>query len=161
MQFCAAIVSFLYSISCSDTVSVLELLAKTQSYTSVDPVLVTGIKRWIQQRQEEDGSFSPLPTDIALSTSRNLSGSQLLDHQVETTAETLITLLQVGLESEVSILISICLSFELNTLLIKSLFKDYQILPKRKTKIFNVIFLLEHSISTITYTMKRIIPSQL
>ncbi|PNF39127.1 hypothetical protein B7P43_G01344, partial [Cryptotermes secundus] len=85
----------------SNTVSVLELLAKTQSYISVDPVLVSGIKRWIQQRQADDGGFSPLPTDVALSTPRNLSGSHMLDHQVEMTAETLVTLLQVGLENEV------------------------------------------------------------
>lgn len=74
-----------------------------QSYTSVDPVLVSGIKRWIQQRQADDGSFSPLPTDNGITTPRNPSESYILDSQVEITAETLVTLLQVGLESEVSV----------------------------------------------------------
>ena len=86
----------------SNTVSVLELLAKTQSYTNIDPVLVGGIKRWIQQRQGDDGSFSPLPTDTSTVTPRNLTDPQILERQVELTAETLVTLLQVGLESEAS-----------------------------------------------------------
>ncbi|KAJ9599485.1 hypothetical protein L9F63_010017, partial [Diploptera punctata] len=85
----------------SNTVNVLELLAKTQSYTSVDPVLVGGIKRWIQQRQGDDGSFSPLPTDSSTVIPKNLTDSHVLEKQVELTAETLVTLLQVGLESEV------------------------------------------------------------
>jgi len=81
-----------------------------QSYTSVDPVLVSGMKRWIQQRQADDGSFSPLPTDNGIITPRNPSESHILDNQVEITAETLVTLLQVGLESEVSIQILIMIS---------------------------------------------------
>ncbi|XP_069675584.1 C3 and PZP-like alpha-2-macroglobulin domain-containing protein 8 isoform X2 [Periplaneta americana] len=84
----------------SNTVNVLELLSKTQSYTSVDPVLVSGIKRWIQQRQADDGSFSPLPTDSTTAVPRNFSDAHVLDSQVEMTAETLVTLLQVGLENE-------------------------------------------------------------
>ncbi|PSN44641.1 hypothetical protein C0J52_07735 [Blattella germanica] len=83
----------------SNTVSVLELLAKSQSYTSVDPVLVAGIKRWIQQRQGDDGSFSPLPMDTTTVTPKNLSDTHFLERQVELTAETLVTLLQVDWET--------------------------------------------------------------
>nr|CAD7573234.1 unnamed protein product [Timema californicum] len=89
----------------SDTVTILELLSKVQSYLSVDPELMVGIKRWIQQRQSDDGSFSPLPNDTTFQdiTANNKNSFKLetLHQNVEITAETLTTLLQVGLENEV------------------------------------------------------------
>nr|CAD7262807.1 unnamed protein product [Timema shepardi] len=88
-----------------DTVTILELLSKVQSYLSVDPELMVGIKRWIQQRQSDDGSFSPLPNDTTFQdiTANNKNSFKLetLHQNVEITAETLTTLLQVGLENEV------------------------------------------------------------
>nr|CAD7199243.1 unnamed protein product [Timema douglasi] len=88
-----------------DTVTILELLSKAQSYLSVDPELMVGIKRWIQQRQSDDGSFSPLPnyTTVRDITANNKNSFKLetLHQNVEITAETLTTLLEVGLENEV------------------------------------------------------------
>ncbi|CAG2057023.1 unnamed protein product, partial [Timema podura] len=66
---------------------------------------MVGIKRWIQQRQSDDGSFSPLPNDTTVQdiTTNNKDSFKLdtLHRNVEITAETLTTLLEVGLENEV------------------------------------------------------------
>ncbi|XP_066993511.2 C3 and PZP-like alpha-2-macroglobulin domain-containing protein 8 [Anabrus simplex] len=83
-----------------NTVIILELLSKMQAYVSVDPELLSGMKRWLQLRQEKDGHYTILPTDESTGQC-SLSDIALLNRDVEVTAETLATLLQVGLENEV------------------------------------------------------------
>ncbi|XP_031332513.1 C3 and PZP-like alpha-2-macroglobulin domain-containing protein 8 isoform X2 [Photinus pyralis] len=80
------------------TVSILNALMETQAYFTVDPDLIQGAMRWIQSRQEDDGSFTPLPADAKLSfanlnnTDESNSTSELLmlEQVVIITAETLI-----------------------------------------------------------------------
>jgi hypothetical protein len=91
------------------TVAILEALTKVQTYFNIDPDLIQAIKRWVQLRQEDDGRFTPLPADIKLPTSKqtdfmhkNLSSeSALLDHVIEITADTVIALYEIGIESDV------------------------------------------------------------
>lgn len=113
------------------TVHALEALSKIQSYFNVDPELLENTKHWIQMRQEDDGSFTPLSGDLKISTMttdididsnyirktsnpyeeldygivekwKNLSKDTLqLERNLEITAETLITLMEVGMENEV------------------------------------------------------------
>lgn len=114
------------------TIHVLEVLTKIQSYFSVDPELLESMKHWIQMRQEEDGSFTPLSADVKISMfttdieidsnniKRSLNAYEELDYgivekwknlskdilqlerNVETTAETLIALMEIGMENDVS-----------------------------------------------------------
>lgn len=92
------------------TVQILEALTKTQSFFSVDPDLVQEVKRWIQLRQEDDGSFTPLPADVriqndspAIRSSLNITNDFLkFEHTVQITAETVIILFEVGIENKVS-----------------------------------------------------------
>lgn len=112
------------------TVKTLEILNKIQSYYPVDPNLLQSIKNWIQSRQNPDGSFTPLAADIEIdyypvevkksnSTEKeidineyyyydkdsNMSKSEMdWERTVEVTAETLATLLEVGVETQVSVL---------------------------------------------------------
>lgn len=83
----------------------LEALTKTQSYFNVDPELIQNIKRWIQLRQEDDGSFTPLPADVKLQTrpieqATKTSQEKSLEHVSEITAETVIALYEIGIESD-------------------------------------------------------------
>ncbi|KAJ8974118.1 hypothetical protein NQ317_019900 [Molorchus minor] len=90
------------------TVSILEALTRVQPYFSVDPDLIQAIKRWVQLRQEDDGRFTPLDADVKLAASygfnpsrRNLtSDSATFDNIVEITAETVIALYEIGIESD-------------------------------------------------------------
>lgn len=86
------------------TIMVLEALVKIQSYFNVDPELILGIKRWVQLRQEDDGSFTPLPADVKLQTSaetKTLSAkTRLVEHITELTAETVMVLYEIGIESD-------------------------------------------------------------
>lgn len=87
-----------------NTIAVLEALTKTQSYFNVDPELIENIKRWVQLRQEDDGSFTPLPGDRKLPTRSSLEQTpqqQNLEHITEITAETVIALYEIGIESDV------------------------------------------------------------
>lgn len=93
------------------TVTILELLTEAQAYFSVDANLVAATKRWVQSRQEQDGSFSPPLADLRDgaeepmpgpgSSHADLGPGMELEQRVETTAETLVTLLEVGVENEV------------------------------------------------------------
>lgn len=89
------------------TVEILEALMKVQSYFSVDPELIQSIKRWVQLRQEDDGSFTPLPADIKLNTQADRARYNLtadlkqFEEVMETTAETVITLFEIGIETDV------------------------------------------------------------
>ncbi|XP_046982509.1 C3 and PZP-like alpha-2-macroglobulin domain-containing protein 8 [Schistocerca americana] len=69
----------------SGTVWALDVLNRAQAHVAVDPQLLTSAKRWLQARQRADGGFAP--DDAATG-------------DVETTAETLVALLAVGLETE-------------------------------------------------------------
>lgn len=124
------------------SVHVLEVLSKAQSFFGVDPGLLESIKRWVQLRQEEDGSFTPLAADIKISLLtienevdstinkknsasayeeldygivekwKNLSKEVLnLERSVEITADTLATLLEVGVENEVCTILFVLILF--------------------------------------------------
>ncbi|KAJ8919223.1 hypothetical protein NQ315_012211 [Exocentrus adspersus] len=90
------------------TVSILEALTKVQTYFSVDPDLIQAIKRWVQLRQEDDGRFTPLDADLKLPstygfnpTKKNLtSEAMVFENVVEITAETVIALYEIGIESD-------------------------------------------------------------
>lgn len=87
------------------TIMVLEALAKTQTYFNVDPDLIQSTKRWVQLRQEDDGSFTPLPADIRITPhhqhGKNPSGaSEDLEHVCEMTAETVMMLYEIGVETD-------------------------------------------------------------
>ncbi|XP_034828640.2 C3 and PZP-like alpha-2-macroglobulin domain-containing protein 8 [Maniola hyperantus] len=108
------------------TIKILEILNKIQSYYPVDPNLLQSIKHWIQSRQNPDGSFTPLPADkevdyypveIKQSNSSekeidvneyyyydrdgNMTQQEIeWERTIEVTAETLVTLLEVGVENQ-------------------------------------------------------------
>jgi A-macroglobulin TED domain len=90
------------------TLIILQALAKAQSYFNIDPQLIQGIKRWVQLRQEDDGSFPPLPADIKLSHVHSAEHPQnilddetiLLEQVAEITAETVITFYELGIEND-------------------------------------------------------------
>lgn len=93
----------------SATISVLEVLAKTQAFFSIDPDLMQEIKRWIQLRQEDDGSFTPLPADIKIYDDLytkffNVTTPKRIyfENCVEMTAETLIVLQEIAIDNDVS-----------------------------------------------------------
>lgn len=109
------------------TIKTLEILTKIQSYYPVDPELLQSIKKWIQNRQNPDGSFTPLaadkevdyyPVEIikANGTSKDVDVNEYYyydkdgtmsqeeidwERRVEVTAETLVALLEVGVENQV------------------------------------------------------------
>lgn len=89
------------------TVTILEALTQIQTYFNIDPDLIQAIKRWVQLRQEDDGRFTPLAADIKLSSGgdgkklKNLTSAiSLLEHVTEITAETLIALYEIGIETD-------------------------------------------------------------
>ncbi|XP_050305510.1 C3 and PZP-like alpha-2-macroglobulin domain-containing protein 8 [Anthonomus grandis grandis] len=93
------------------TVSILEALSKVQLYFNVDPDLIQAIKRWVQLRQEDDGRFVPLDADVKLTTfnstysslsvNRNQSSDIAeMENIVEITAETVIALYEIGIETD-------------------------------------------------------------
>lgn len=87
----------------------MEALTKTQGFFSVDPELLQEVKRWVQQRQEDNGSFVPLAADAKISDkSYPVDTSDTpkfthFEHSVEMTAETLVLLKEIEVENEVSI----------------------------------------------------------
>lgn len=109
------------------TIKILEILTKIQSYYPIDPELLLSIKKWIQSRQNPDGSFTPLsadkevdyyPVDMKQSNGTqqdvdvneyyyydkegNMTEEEIeWERRVEVTAETLATLLEVGVENQV------------------------------------------------------------
>lgn len=111
------------------TIKMLEILTKIQSYYPVDPDLLQSIKKWIQTRQNADGSFTPLAADKEVDyypvEMKKLNGTEKevdvneyyyydkdgnmtqeeidWERRVEVTAETLVALLEVGVESVVSL----------------------------------------------------------
>lgn len=114
------------------TIKILEILTKIQSYYPVDPELLLSIKKWIQNRQNKDGSFTPLsadkevdyyPVEIPKSNGTdkevdvteyyyydkdgNMTQEEIeWERKVEVTAETLVALLEVGVENQVRIIFS-------------------------------------------------------
>ncbi|XP_060802317.1 C3 and PZP-like alpha-2-macroglobulin domain-containing protein 8 [Amyelois transitella] len=109
------------------TIKILEILTKIQSYYPVDPELLQNIKKWIQLRQNDDGSFTPLAADKevdyypvemkkANGTEKEVDVNEYYyydkdgnmteeeikwERTVEVTAETLVALLEVGVENQV------------------------------------------------------------
>ncbi|XP_075232213.1 C3 and PZP-like alpha-2-macroglobulin domain-containing protein 8 [Lycorma delicatula] len=77
-----------------NTLHALEILNYAQMYIGVDSELITSIIKWIKNRQNRDGSFTPSYLDFAVN---NITESNLI---VQTTAETLATLLRIGIENE-------------------------------------------------------------
>ncbi|CAH2085318.1 unnamed protein product [Euphydryas editha] len=108
------------------TIKILEILNKIQSYYPIDPNLLQSIKNWIQKRQNPDGSFTPLAADKEVdyypveiknvnSTDKEVDVNEYYyydrdgnmtqdeiewERTVEVTAETLVTLLEVGVENQ-------------------------------------------------------------
>ncbi|XP_044761651.1 C3 and PZP-like alpha-2-macroglobulin domain-containing protein 8 [Coccinella septempunctata] len=90
------------------TISILEAITKIQAHIGVDPDLIQGVKRWVQLRQEDDGRFSPLPADIKLGLGQERSAARrnltddaaFFEHVTEMTAETVIVLYDIGIETE-------------------------------------------------------------
>ncbi|XP_066247468.1 C3 and PZP-like alpha-2-macroglobulin domain-containing protein 8 isoform X2 [Euwallacea similis] len=91
------------------TVAILEALWKVQLYFNVDPDLIQAVKRWVQLRQEDDGRFTPLDADVQLPTlkssdespRRNVSSElSRFENIVEITAETVIALYEIGIETD-------------------------------------------------------------
>lgn len=111
------------------TIKILEILTKIQSYYPIDPELLLSIKNWIQNRQNDDGSFTPLAADkevdyypveipIMNGTDKEIGVNEYYyydkdgnmteeeiewERKVEVTAETLVALLEVGVENKVCI----------------------------------------------------------
>lgn len=111
------------------TIKILEILSKIQAYYPVDPELLQSIKKWIQKRQNRDGSFTPLPADKEVDyypvEMKKINGTETevdvneyyyydkdgnmtqeeidWERRVEVTAETLTALLEVGVENQVRI----------------------------------------------------------
>lgn len=109
------------------TVKTLEILSKIQSYYPIDPELFQNIKKWIQSRQNSDGSFTPMIADKEVDyypvelkkingteqevnvneyyyydKDGNMTQTEIeWERTVEITAETLAALLEVGVESQV------------------------------------------------------------
>lgn len=86
------------------TVFVLQALLETQGFFSIDPELIQGATRWIQLRQDDDGSFPPLPADIKIPTdnltsTKPTNDSALLQQIAEITAETLVVFHEYPIES--------------------------------------------------------------
>ncbi|XP_028043636.1 C3 and PZP-like alpha-2-macroglobulin domain-containing protein 8 [Bombyx mandarina] len=108
------------------TIKILEILTKIQSYYPVDPELLQNIKKWIQNRQNPDGSFTPMVADKEVDyypvEMKKVNGTEQeidvneyyyydrdgnmtqdeieWERRVEVTAETLATLLEVGVENQ-------------------------------------------------------------
>lgn len=105
----------------------MEILNKIQSYYPIDPELLQSIKTWVQKRQKSDGSFTPLPadkevdyypvefksneTDIDVNEyyyydkDGNMTEEEInAERTVEVTAETLVALLEIGVENQVRIM---------------------------------------------------------
>lgn len=81
------------------SVEVLDLLTRVQTVGSVDPGVVLRLKEWIQTQQGADGSFSPHSVDMEADKSTAMSAE---DQRVATTALTLVALIRVGIETDVS-----------------------------------------------------------
>lgn len=84
------------------TVAILKALMETQTYFSIDPDLIQGATRWVQLRQEDDGSFTPLPADVKLTSKDRVNTSKeatLLEQIAGMTAETLITFSEYPIEN--------------------------------------------------------------
>ncbi|VVC91487.1 unnamed protein product [Leptidea sinapis] len=108
------------------TIKILEILSKIQSYYPIDPDLLQSVKTWIQKRQNPDGSFTPLEADKEVDyypvSLKKLNESDVdvdvheyyyfdkdgnmtddkieAERTVEVTAETLVALLEVGVENQ-------------------------------------------------------------
>ncbi|XP_050680275.1 C3 and PZP-like alpha-2-macroglobulin domain-containing protein 8 [Leptidea sinapis] len=108
------------------TIKILEILSKIQSYYPIDPDLLQSVKTWIQKRQNTDGSFTPLEADKEVDyypvSLKKLNESDVdvdvheyyyfdkdgnmtddkieAERTVEVTAETLVALLEVGVENQ-------------------------------------------------------------
>lgn len=64
----------------------------------VDPTLVGAVKSWLKEQQAQDGGLSPCPLEAALDNNTELN------LRVQATAETLATVISVGVETEVLLL---------------------------------------------------------
>ncbi|XP_025832303.1 C3 and PZP-like alpha-2-macroglobulin domain-containing protein 8 [Agrilus planipennis] len=85
------------------TLATLEVLMKAQNLVNIDPDLLDSMKRWLQMRQEDDGSFTPLPADVKYSynvINTNKNDVLLYDQIAEITAETVIGFYEIGIEDD-------------------------------------------------------------
>ncbi|BES95192.1 Complement component [Nesidiocoris tenuis] len=79
------------------TVEVLDLLSRAQSVISIDTVVLTSAKKWVQNRQLPDGSFKDSSVDVFPD---NLTWIGEPARTVYTTATTLVCLVNLGLEND-------------------------------------------------------------
>ncbi|KAK9504309.1 hypothetical protein O3M35_010674 [Rhynocoris fuscipes] len=86
-----------YMTSHWSSVEVLDLLAKAQTVIGIDPDLVNNLKQWIHNHQEKDGSFKAHFIDIIPD---NITGMPEQIKTVATTADTMATLINIGVENE-------------------------------------------------------------
>ena len=85
-------------MTCRSSVGVLEVLSKAQSLIGIDPELLNGVKNWVQKRQNKDGSFQASKMDVSTD---NSTGVGEFAKTVETTSDTLATLISIGIENQV------------------------------------------------------------
>lgn len=84
-----------YKLRYRATLQSLDILSRAQSYLGVDPALVGAVKSWLKGQQAQDGGLSPCPLEAALDNNTELN------LRVQATAETLATVISVGVETEV------------------------------------------------------------
>ncbi|XP_039290851.1 LOW QUALITY PROTEIN: C3 and PZP-like alpha-2-macroglobulin domain-containing protein 8 [Nilaparvata lugens] len=77
-----------------NTLHVLQTLHSAQTYIGIDVDLISSIIAWIKKRQNSDGSFHPSAMDFTI---RNATPANMI---IQTTAETVAALLQIGIETE-------------------------------------------------------------
>jgi hypothetical protein len=79
---------FFYNYVCRCNIRVLEILWRSQSHVGVDSDLIKGLKTWIQKQVFDDFSTVVSQSDMEL-------------NQIVCAADTLATLMELGIESEV------------------------------------------------------------
>ncbi|XP_054281127.1 C3 and PZP-like alpha-2-macroglobulin domain-containing protein 8 [Macrosteles quadrilineatus] len=76
------------------TLQSLDILSRAQSYLGIDPDILSKVKDWLRGRQAKDGSLSPCPSETTVDNASELS------QKIQATAETLTTLIGIGVETE-------------------------------------------------------------
>ncbi|KAG8328109.1 hypothetical protein J6590_000765 [Homalodisca vitripennis] len=76
------------------TLQSLDILSKAQSYLGIDPDILSQVKEWIRKRQKKDGSISPCALEASIDNATEMN------QKIQTTAETLSTMITIGVESE-------------------------------------------------------------
>lgn len=78
------------------TLQALDILSKAQSYLGIDPDILSQVKTWVHSRQTPEGGLAPCSMEDSLDNVTEMN------KQIQATAETLGTLITVGVETDVS-----------------------------------------------------------